>query len=375
MIFLFWLSFIVLFYAYFGYPLLLMLISYFKPVQAHPVAEYVFQPFVTIIIPVYNEERIIEAKIKNTLFLKYPREKTEIFIVSDGCTDGTEELVRQYADKGVKLVSLPARQGKASALNVGMKNTSGCIVIFSDASIMLNEDALQNIVYPFRSSEIGCVSGEDHISEVGGEGLYGKYELFLRNLESRVNSIVGASGCFYAQRRSLCPRFIEGMAPDFISVLATVSAGFRAITCPSAKGFMKSLSVPKDEYARKVRTFIRGITTLMRFKKLLNPLQYGIFSIELISHKLLRWWSAIFLIVLAFSNGFLLHSTFYILFFIMQLGFYGLAVAGWVRSEMLEKNKIFRIPYYFCLVNIAALVAWLKYLKGIRLEIWEPSKR
>ena len=284
-----------------------------------------FEPGVSLIIPVHNEERVIAEKIQNTLSLDYPSPKMEILIVSDGSTDKTKEIARRYEKEGVKFFEQPARRGKASALNRGLQEAKQEILVFSDASIFLAKDALRNLLERFADMKVGCVSGEDYIPGSGGEGIYGKYELFLRNLESRMGSIVGASGCFYAQRRSLCVPFPEGMAPDFFSVLKTVEKGFRAVTEPQAKGVMQSVPDPKSEFERKVRTLLRGMTTIFHFKHLLNPFRYGVFSIQLISHKVLRWSVGLFMVLLLLSNLFLISSKMYGLFFWLQVAFYALA--------------------------------------------------
>ena len=376
MIYLFWISLSLLFYTYFGYPLLLLILSTVRRPNRHlSDAETQTQPSLSIIIPVHNEEAIIEQKIGNTLSLNYPKERLDVILVSDGSTDRTEELIRNIRSDRITLLPLPSRRGKAAALNAGLRLSTADILVFSDASIMLHPDALQQIVRPFQSFDIACVSGEDHIPEGGGEGLYGKYELLLRNLESKVSSIVGASGCFYAQRRSLCQPFIEGMAPDFLSVLTTVQAGFRAITYPPAIGYMKSIPASRDEYTRKVRTFTRGIATLMHFRRFLNPIKYGFFSIELISHKIMRWLSGLFLIALLASNLFFLDLIAFRIFFILQIMFYSLSLVAYMNNKIADKSAVFRVPLYFSLVNIAALKAWVMYLKGMRQEIWEPSKR
>ena len=371
--FLFWLSFGIIFYTYFGYPLLLGLLSKKKDDREADSAGVKFEPAVSLIIPVYNEERVIDEKIQNTLSLNYPKDKLEILIASDASTDRTKEIVQKYEKMGVKFLEQSERRGKAGALNLGLKEAKHEVVIFSDASIFLDKDALRNILNRFADGEIGCVSGEDYIpGGGGGEGVYGRYELLLRNLESRVGSIVGASGCFYAQRRSLCEPFLEGMAPDFYSVLETVEKGYRAVTEPEATGVMKSVGDPQSEFQRKVRTFLRGITTLLHFKHLLNPFKYGIFSLQLISHKLLRWSTGVFLILLFLSNLFLFGSKFYLTILILQVAFYVLAFIGWLGMSRLF---IFRVPFFFSMVNLSALVAWFKYLSGFRQEIWEPSKR
>jgi cellulose synthase/poly-beta-1,6-N-acetylglucosamine synthase-like glycosyltransferase len=331
-----------------------------------------FEPAISIIIPVYNEEKVIREKIENTLSLDYPKERREIIVVSDASNDRTPEIVKDYDKDGVKLFELSRRKGKAGALNLGLQEAKNEIVIFSDASIILERDALEKIVGKFIDPGVGCISGEDHIPGGGGEGAYGKYELALRNLENRAGSIVGASGCFYAQRRALCEPFREGMAPDFFSVLETVEKGYRAVTEPEATGVMKSVSDLQGEFRRKVRTLLRGMTTLLYFKNLLNPLQYGVFTLQLISHKLMRWSAGLFLILLFLSNLFLLDSKFYLIFLLFQTAFYALAVIGWLVSS---KPLIFRVPFFFSMVNLSAMVAWVKFVMGTRQEIWDPSRR
>jgi len=369
---LFWFSIIMIIYAYIGYPVLLMLASILKKKPIQDIDQDFHEPSVSIIIPVYNEEKIIEEKILNTLSLDYPRSKMEIAVLSDASTDRTEEIVQQYKSQGVKYFHQPHRKGKASALNRGLNETKHDMVIFTDASIMLEKGSLRHLLSRFSHENIGCVSGEDSIPGGGGEGAYGRYEIYLRNLESRVSSIVGASGCFYAQRRILCEPFPEGQAPDFFSVLKTVEKGFRAVTEPSARGTMRSLPDTKNELQRKVRTILRGLTTLMRFKHLMNPLQYGFFAVQLISHKLIRWLVCVFMILLALSSLFLLSSWVYVLFFFLQILFYSLAVIAWLTGSDLI---ILRLPLFFTMVNLAALMAWIKYFKGIRQEVWEPSRR
>jgi len=369
----FWISFIILFYTYIGYPILLFVLGLFK--KREQLDDSSFYPPVSIIIPVYNEEKILEKKVRNTLALEYPEDKFEVIVVSDASTDRTNDIIQQIRDERIKFYNLPERKGKAGALNRALLEACNEIIVFSDASIMLEPDALRKIVKSFRFKNIGCVSGEDFIPGAGGEGAYGRYELFLRNLESNVDSIVGASGCFYAQRHSLCEPFQDGMAPDFLSVLKTVEKGYRAVTEPMARGVMESVTKSKQEFDRKVRTLLRGMTTLMVFKHLLNPLQHGVFAIELLSHKILRWSAGIFLILLFISNIFLLESKFYFMLLFLQVVFYSLAIAGFYGIKGLSENVFIKIPLYFCIVNFSALLAWIKYFRGYRQEIWEPSKR
>ena len=230
-----------------------------------------------------------------------------IVVVSDGSTDATSQIVNSFAaDDRLMFVDLPVRKGKANALNRGVRSCNRRDHRFSDASILLEEQAVWELVRPFADAGVGCVSGEDRIEGGGGEGLYGRYELFLRRQESRLGSIVGASGSLYAQRTNLVKDFPEGVAPDFLSVLNTVQSGYRAISTPDAVGYMTAIADPKNEFKRKVRTVIRGMTALFQKKVLLNPFRYPTFSLFLLSHKIMRWYVPVFLSVLLVTNFFLL---------------------------------------------------------------------
>lgn len=370
----FWLSLSAIVYAYFGYPVLLYLLS--KVVRRTVEAgDTDYAPAVSLLIPVHNEEAIIERKLKNTLGLDYPPDRLEVIIISDGSTDRTREIVERNLSSGMRFLELTKRSGKAAALNYGLEAARGEIVVFSDSSILLDRSALRNIVLKFQDPAIGCISGEDHIEESGGEGLYGRYELFLRNLESRVHSIVGASGSFYAERRTLTEPFREGLAPDFLSVLNIVGKGYRAITEPAAFGTMTSVKSARDEFRRKARTLVRGMAALFSRSGLLNPLSSGLFSLELLSHKVARWLVPFFMLSLLASNAFLLQSLPYLVFFALQAGFYVLAGLAALRIGGLHEKILGRVPLYFTTVNAAILYAWFLYATGMRMEIWNPSKR
>jgi cellulose synthase/poly-beta-1,6-N-acetylglucosamine synthase-like glycosyltransferase len=373
---LFWMSAVSIVYAYAGYPLALWLLSRWSGSGETAGPDHGSLPTATMIVPAHNERDTIEAKLQNTRRLEYPAGRLEVVYVTDGCSDGTPDLINEGLDQRSRLIELPQRGGKAAALNAALQEARNDIVVFSDASIMLAPDALMAIVRPFRSSDVGCVSGEDEIQQAGGEGLYGRYELLLRRLESRLHSIVGASGSFYAQRRALCEPFVPNLAPDFLSVLRTVERGYRAISEPGATGTMSALENTGDEFRRKVRTVLRGITTLARYAHLLNPFRYGFFAFELISHKLARWLVPFFLVTLLATSAVLAaDSTFYRVALALQLLFYGMAattVTGWRRLGSLLPVKV---SVYFTTVNLATLSAWLKYVSGTRQEFWSPSKR
>lgn len=373
--FLFWAGLAGAGYAYVGYPLALMAWSRLspRPVRRDPEA----LPVVSVVLPVHNEEAQLSGRLDDLLATDYPPERLEFVVVSDGSTDGTVGIARAFAarDPRFEVVEVTVRKGKGNALNQGVARARGEIVVFTDAAIRLEPGAIRALVAPFADSGVGCVSGEDHIPGGGGEGLYGRYELFLRRAESAVASIVGASGSIYAQRRELCPHFEEGMAPDFLSVLRTVEAGKRAISEPGARGEMAALDDQAREFRRKVRTLIRGMTALAAHRHLLNPFRSGRFAFILASHKGMRWAVPVFLAMMLVGNALLLPSTFYAALALPHALFYLLALASLGGVPGLARFLPARIAGYFVNVNAAIALAWVQFLGGRRQEIWTPSQR
>lgn len=371
---LFWMSVAGVLYPYFGYLLVLALLGRIAARRDRTNADAPL-PSVTIIIPAHNEASRIGAKVANTAALDYPADRLQVLFVNDGSTDATADVIRSTMTAGMALVELRARGGKAQALNAGLAAARHDILVFSDASIALEPDALRQLVRGFSDPEVGCVSGEDRIADGGGEGLYGTYELYLRRLESRVHSIVGASGCLYAQRRSICQPFTEGMAPDFLSVLRTVEQGYRATSEPNAVGYMTSVKDPRHEFERKVRTLLRGMTTMFSYGHLLNPFRYGLFAFALISHKILRWSVPFFLIGVLLAPLGLLHVPFYALALAAQVAFYLIALAAFAGWGRLAASLPGKVALYFASVNAAIVAAWYQYARGVRQELWTPSAR
>ena len=370
---LFWICIAGVVYPYVGYPAILFMIG--KMRRRADLAEKGVHPTVSMIIPAHNEESRIGRKMQNTAALRYPQGRLQVLLVSDGSTDRTVEVVEMSRTPGMEVVVLPSRVGKAAALNAGLARARNEILVFSDASIELEPDALETIVRAFQDERIGCVSGEDRIADSGGEGWYGRYELLLRRLESQVHSIVGASGSFYAQRRALCAPFTETMAPDFLSVLRTAEQGYRSVSDPAAVGSMTSVQDTKREFDRKVRTLIRGMTALFAYGHLLNPFRFGMFAFALWSHKVLRWTVPFFLVGALLAPLPLLGSPFYAAVFAAQVVFYAGAAAAFVQWGSLHRSFPGKVALYFSTVNAAILAAWFRYGRGVRQELWTPSSR
>jgi len=373
---LFWFSIFAIFYAYIGYPLLLKGLSIYR---SRSVVKKPISPNVSLIIAAYNEENKIQDKLENTLQLDYPSGNLEIIIASDCSKDRTDEIVKTYSSKGVKLVRAPERMGKEHAQKLAVETAQGEILVFSDVGTVLKPDALQKIVANFADPSVGCVSSVDkiltHTGEVSGENFYVKYEMFLRRLESEVNSLVGLSGSFFAARREVCRDWKADLQSDFNTLLNSIRMGLRGVSDPEAVGYYRNVKSHKKEFERKVRTVVRGISVFMRAKTMIDPRKYGFFAFQLLSHKLCRWLVPFWLITaLATSFVLALFDRFYAVVLLVQICFYMMAAIG-MTSGRLSSSLLFKIPSFFVLVNLSVLFAWIQYWRGERLLSWEPSRR
>ena len=373
----FWSSVGLIIYAYAGYPLALSVLSLWKRRRVEKAAAY---PPVTFIITAYNEEMRIAEKLENTLKLTYPRFVLEIFVASDCSSDRTDEIVKSYADKGIRLVRATARKGKEAAQKLAVDVATGEILIFSDVATILPENALSNIVKNFHDQTVGCVSSVDRFVDqdgrVSGEGVYVKYEMFLRSLETRVNSLVGLSGSFFAARSVVCKQaWSDDLQSDFNTVLNSMRMGLRGVADSDSPAYYKNIADERKEFDRKVRTVLRGISVFMKSLGMVNPMRYPLFAWQLISHKLCRWLVPFAMLIALISNA-ILTMVFgaYGLLFALQAAFYGVALGGLCWRPLLRLPAV-RLPAFFLLVNASILKAWIRYWSGERLIVWEPSKR
>jgi glycosyltransferase involved in cell wall biosynthesis len=372
----FWGGIVFVLYAYVGYPLALMALAV---VRNRPVQKGNITPCVSFIITAYNEERRIAAKLANSLQLDYPRESLEIVVASDCSADGTDDIVRAQAALGVRLIRAPERKGKEAAQQLAVSQTNGEILVFSDTATTLHPNAITNIVKSFNDPTVGCVSSVDRFMDaegkVSGEGAYVRYEMLLRTLETRVNTLVGLSGSFFAARRQVCTPWAADLQSDFNTLLNSMRQGLRGVSDPDSVGYYKNLADETKEYQRKVRTVLRGIAVLMRSLPMLNPLKYGLFAWQLFSHKLCRWLVPFAMIGILISNVVLaVESYAYRLLLTAQLAFYALALFYRWFTWMPDKD-VFRLPSFFVIVNLSILDAWYRYFRGDRVLRWEPSKR
>jgi len=367
----FWCSVALVLYAYLGYPCALMALAL---VRRRPVKNDSVTPHVSFIITAHNEQANIREKIENTLSQDYPADHLEIIVASDCSTDRTDEMVTAYSSR-VRLVRARERRGKEAAQRLAIGTASGEVLIFSDVATALAPDGISTIVRNFADPTVGCVSSVDRFvdsdGQISGEGAYVRYEMFLRTLETRVNSLVGLSGSFFAARREVCRHWPADRQSDFSTLLNSIEMGLRGVLDPQSAGYYRNIVDDRRELQRKVRTVVRGIFVLVANVRMLNPFRYGLFAWQLASHKLCRWLVPFSMILAFLSNALIVaHSILYLMTFAVQVGFYLAAVGGlWTGVQIL------RIPSFFLLVNFAILTAWRRFALGERMITWNPSER
>ena len=367
----FWLSVALVVYAYAGYPFALIALTFLKD---RPVKKCLIRPRVSFIIAAHNEEQRIAEKINNTLQQNYPPELMEIIIASDCSTDHTDEIVRGYGRR-VLLVRTRERRGKEAAQQLAIRTALGRVLVFSDCATALPPNAVSTIVMNFADETVGCVSSIDRLvdadGKVSGEGMYVRYEMWLRRLETRVNTLVGLSGSFFAARREVCKHWASERQSDFNTLLNAVNMGLRGVIDVDSIGYYRNISDDRREFQRKVRTVVRGMAVLHDNVRMLNPLRHGMFAWQLGSHKVCRWLVPFGMIGALISNWFLIDdSAFFGATFLMQLAFYIAALAGaWTGAPVLK------VPMFFVIANLGVLTAWLRFARGERLATWNPSQR
>jgi cellulose synthase/poly-beta-1,6-N-acetylglucosamine synthase-like glycosyltransferase len=367
---LFWLAAATVAYVYVGYPIVLIAL---RRLLNRPVLRQPIEPRVSIVVAAYNEAAVIERKIRNTLTLDYPHDRLELVIASDGSTDGTESMAQRLADgEKVRVIAFPRNRGKLATLNDTVPLLKGEIVAFSDASSMLAPDAIRHLVSSFADPEVGAVSGVYKVrnadeAQLGRqEDLYWKYETFLKIQEAASGSILGAHGSLYAIRRTLYatppPEMIND---DYIIPLRVLQQGYRVAYEPRAIAYEEATDM--GGFGRRIRIMTGNIEQLREIKGLLQPVQ-PLALFFFLSHKLGRLAVPPAMVVLIVCNLILLQIPFYFVLGCLQLAFYGLVIVGAVGRLM---PRPIRLPYYFCMINAAALVGLFHVISGRRRMAWK----
>jgi len=343
------------------------------------------EPTVSLIVSAYNEEKIIAQKLENTLALDYPRGRLEIIVASDGSTDHTDEITQSFSNRGVLLRRFP-RIGKTGVQNEVVRTAKGEILVFSDANAFYRPDAIRKLVRNFADPEVACVSGqlvykvdrEDAGSCENCERRYWDYEKFMKQRESNLSSLIGANGSIYAVRRADYVEISNDLISDFVEPLMLVQRGKRVVYEPEAISVEEYSTTYEGELQRKNRILTRAIHGLLHMQALLNPFRYGIFSFQLLMHKLLRYLMPLFLVTGFVSLAALAAVGRYRVLFLLVV--VALTVATLVTQEtrLHRSNLLVRacsLLYYYLVVNYALVLAWINICRGKRMIFWAPDRK
>jgi len=369
-----WLSIALVVFIYFGYPAVIYLIA---KLWAKSPSKVDIEPFISLIVAVHNEERVIRDRMANILSLDYPADKLEVLFALDGCTDRTKEFIKECGNGRIKTLDIEQRGGKVNALNKAVKEAQGEIVVLSDANSITGEDALRKLVRNFSDEKVGCVCGrlrytEADTTSVGkGESLYWKYEYFIKIQESKLGRLPITNGSAQAIRKNIYPFPDPEVADDFSIPVLVQAKSYKVLYEPEAVVSEVATQSLKEEFNQKVRIISQGLKGIVRLRK--DILKMGFLGIfEILSHKLLRWLVPFFLAFVLLSNALLVKNAFYFYLFILQIAFYFFALAGFLLRNKV-RLKIFYIPFYFCLVNLAALAAVYRFLRGEQTRMWDKA--
>jgi len=372
----FWFFSGVIVYTYFLYPILLYLTSkLLSPIKSYNTMRQL--PLVSIFIAVYNEENIIQEKIENSLELDYPSELLEVIVASDGSTDRTNEIIKKYKEKGVKVFVNSTNEGKNAILNKYVPFAKGEIIVFTDANSMFLPDAIEKLVMCFSNTKVGCVggklkylSGQSAVSK--GEGLYFRYENFIRKHEGLHGKMVGANGAIYAVRKNMFTPIPSHVPNDFFHPLSVLKSGMYSVFAEEAVAWEKPSEDEKEEFNRRTRIVTRSFGAVIEVNK-----THGIFKgniwFYLLSHKLLRWFGFPMLILILALNIYIAGAPFYKFILILQFMFYLGGVIGWVAEKFDKNIRLFYVPYYFFLINIAGIIGLYNYFFGKKVVKWKVA--
>jgi cellulose synthase/poly-beta-1,6-N-acetylglucosamine synthase-like glycosyltransferase len=387
---LFWLCVLLVWYVYAGYPILLAVMArlFSRPVHLAEIT-----PTVTVLIAAYNEEAVIADKLENCLALDYPAEKLQVLVAADGSTDRTAEIVRSFTGRGVDLCYEPARRGKMAAINHAMSLARGEIVVFSDANNFYQRQALRELLRPFADPRVGGVSGAKHIVKGDGqlgeaEGLYWKYESFIKKQEARLWTCTAVAGEIFAIRRELfTPAPEEVINDDFYLALQMIRRGFRVVYAPTAISLERVSPSAQDEIVRRTR-IIAGRYQAMAMSLQLLPFRQPLVVWQVFSHKFLRPLVPFAMIGALVSNllawlfpftpapSLIGLSGFYApLAIVLQILFYGTAWVGARLPGQGRLAKLFYLPTFLVNSNLAALLGFLKYVRGQQSAAWKRAER
>ena len=369
------------FYTYIGYPILLAILNIFfkKKIQSGEI-----EPHLTMIIPTYNEADVIQRKIENSLQINYDKDKLQILIIDDDSDDGTPNIIEEYADEGIELISKPKRSGKMESLQVGVARADGDLLVMSDASPSYTPDAIRKMVRHFNDPEIGIVIGKLAVWDAENSvakpaGLYWRYESQIRKLESRIGSTIGMHGNMYLIRKHLFPQLSKDTINDEWSIaMRTIQKGFRIVYEPNAISYDDVSKKMHDEFKRRIR-INAGRYQAFFGKQNLWPWNAPLVIFEIISHKLSRLLLPFFMLGALLCNIFAVLIPSAPMYMVILLGlqsiFYGLAFIGYVLEQRGISLKLANFAYYLVSSNIAALLGFMRFMRQNQSVMWEKSEK
>lgn len=391
-IIIFWVSLFLIFYSYIGYGILVWILvklrSWFRPRggrEAATASGDADWPAVALVVAAYNEEDFIEEKLRNTFALDYPKDKLELVFITDGSNDNTPGIIGRYPS--ILLLHQQERRGKVAAMNRAIQHVRSPLVIFCDANTLLNTACIKELVKHYADPAVGGVAGEKKILQQGrdaaaaaGEGLYWKYESFLKKLDSDLFTTVGAAGELFSVRKSLFEKAPEGtIIEDFVQSLKLVINGYVVRYEPNAYAAEAPSASIKDEMKRKVRICAGAFQAMILLKPLFNIFRHPVASFQFISHRILRWTVCpVALLLLLIANILIVWmggGPFYQVVLILQGLFYSMGITGWVYASRNIRIKAVYIPFYFLFMNLSVFIGFNRFIRNKQTVLWEKAAR
>jgi serine acetyltransferase/glycosyltransferase involved in cell wall biosynthesis len=364
-------------YTYFIYPAIVWTIGALHPFK--PLKKEV-TPSVSIIIAAYNEAKHIQRKIENTLGLDYPADKLEIVVGSDGSRDNTADIVTRFSDRGVRLFDFDINRGKTAVQNDLVRSTKNDVLVFTDAASFMPPNSLKALVRSFANPTIGCVAGKmvfvntDKNLTTQSQGLYWKYEVKLREMESRIGSLIGVDGPLYAVRRDNYIPLADNIISDFVTPLLVLTQNKKVIFENDAVIYEEPTEHSQHEFKTRRRITLRGLVGLKKHCEVLSFKKHPLVAFQVCSHKLLRWFVGPMIVLNLLATMMLFNIPFFKLALFLHALFYCLALVGMIRKKNGKSGGYFKLPYYFCLVNSAATMGIYDFMKGKQIATWKPVR-
>ncbi|MBP1747631.1 MAG: glycosyltransferase, CESA-like subfamily [Deltaproteobacteria bacterium] len=378
----FWIALCAVFYAYAGYPLVLAALVLCRRRRPSNIINLRW-PKVSLLISAYNEETVIADKIENSLALDYPQELLEITVISDGSMDATDSIVTRYRNKNVTLKRYKGHLGKTACLNKAVPEAAGDIIVFSDANSQYDRKALKHLVEKFSDRRIGWVTGRTEYLSMTGEGkmssagIYTRIEQLTKGLEGEIGSCVGADGAIFAIRRALYRPLKDYDINDFVIPAKIIQQGYRGVLANEAFCIEKTAASATGEFKRHIRITTRTLRAIFTHRDLLNPFRYPVFSLELASHKLMKFIVPFALCVLFLANVCIVTndtSAFYVSFLCLQIILFILWLAGSLGIPLSILARPSRIIQTFFVVNLAIVIGWIKFFQGEKFTTWATGR-